>query len=275
MMQIIGIAALAIILVIALTPGLGSSIVSSITGQTVLCDNAPYNPKCTCTDDEEKLEVMAFGIPKHVCELKSKFINPDAPGWEQEAVAYAQDKLYETYPDCNSIKCTEGRLSIDYGWKNYNKRVINVECLTSQMPYQRLNHLVFYVEDGTVESSSCVDYPIPTQNTPITTISFLGTGPGYDMARFRIRTECRGIGTVDERYVYTLPETETEQNVPDWWFHAQGKPDTIQAGNGFYTCSLINPQPRSITIHCTGQCSSKGSIAAEITIRYDGDGRFE
>ncbi len=231
-------------------------------GDPQLCDTEPYSENCYCQSDYEKLSVKAFGIEKYVCESLDKFINPTDSDWEQQAKTYAEQSLLEAYPTCNSIGCADGTETIMLGWKDYEKRLITVECLTSSIPQQILNNIRFHLDTGEIYSNSCGDFIAPTENDPETTISF--EGYKYGLLKFRIYTKCKGIGNVDEKYTHKLPYS---RKAADWYFRGSQGAEEIMEGR-FHTCTLENKLTDGVTIQCTGECNGDGGIGEEFSVRY-------
>lgn len=259
----------AAVVVVLLIPGLLGSIGALIFGSVSNCDDTPYSENCFCEEEEERLTVQAFGLTKFICEIEEKFIDPNDSDWEIQTISFGNQLLAETYPTCNSIGCSQGTLSVDWGWKDFERRAISMECLTSSVPQQRLNNITFFLDDGTVFNSSCGDFVEPDAVEPETEITFVGTGPGIDTFELRIKTECKGVGTVDESYTHILPEGKMAF---DWWFRSTGTNTLVTPvtpGFEFYTCNLVNEQQDSVTVNCVAECSGTGGISAPIKVSFD------
>lgn len=112
----IGTIGIAVIVVIMLLAFFGSGM--AFTAWGILtgpkhCDDAPYEANCVCPDGFNKVStpwvegmIPSFVLTTHSCIDETQ----QAP-----QQSYAQQKLYELFPDCDTISCSETDMSIRYG----------------------------------------------------------------------------------------------------------------------------------------------------------------
>lgn len=270
-LAILGIIALVAIVTTLFVPGVSSSL-QSIIGVKQACIDAPFDPTCICADDEERLNFIAFGVPKFVCEPINKFIDPNDVDWQQQSIDYAESVLEQQYPDCTSRTCESGNWRVTLSAENYENRVILVECLAID---QRFASVWFYVKDGSftqVGPPSCGNYYEPQPGNPAITINYDRDGPGYDMVVLKYRIDCNvGTGTAAGSYTYELPYIKSDSS--SWWFHGIGYPQSVAigvgpSGIGIGSCTLENAGARSVTVDCVAECTGYGGYGGEITLRW-------
>lgn len=246
-----GIIIIAVVAAIVLIPGLGvtaySYIYSAITGEAVSCNIAPYNSACLCNEDEDKLSLEAYSLNKYVCENKEKVVYPGTEGWRIEAINLAQSYIRSEYPECDMATCSNGEWQVDVSWRNFESRVVYVECVNLDNVFSSAS---FDVVTGTPTTVGCKNFYQPSPGEPEMSIYFKQYSTSVTGTTFRnfmvfgARLDCsEGYGTGSGSITYTIPEDMANR---DSW--------EIDSANMF-DCSISEIESRSVKITCSGECT--------------------
>jgi hypothetical protein len=158
-------AVIAVIALILIVPGILGSL-SSLVGNPLSCENAPYDAKCTCGSGERKISVPWLGVPRWDCEnLELLLIDPESPTFEDDAISFTKNYLeYYCGSICTDLSCgstCQGEGGFDsthpsdesenpcmaavYGYGVEGERLVNIECVEVEEWYA----------DGNPKSGTC------------------------------------------------------------------------------------------------------------------------
>ena len=153
---IIGVIAVSLLL-LAMVPGLGNSLIAVTTPFHEECTSAPYDPLCLCLE-EGKQRTQIPGDFRNFCESTSKVINPESdPAWQEKALQYCQERIWAGIPVCSmkGLQCNDAndQLDIDVtvtGVGATLKREVHVMCReqTSPNTLQGVYRCWYDIEDG-------------------------------------------------------------------------------------------------------------------------------
>lgn len=255
----IGIIALATVVVMAFTP-IGTSIASAVFNIPVPCESGRYNPSCICGEGYKKIEIISGG--GWTCEREDSVLNPESLTYEEEAIAYAKQRLMETFPDCDSIEClgnSEIIATVGQGWDG--NRVALVECTDSSqgITFWTINP---DIEDGSFTKAKCVNYyekPSGVNDASMRIDNVIAWDEGRKIQIEGYFTSlCEYAGSAEASIIYTLPETRGDfVSIIDV---ISGIPCTVSTTS------------RTAEIKCTKECGAGGGgpfkVKAEITGTY-------
>lgn len=164
------VAAVAIVAIVLLVPGLLPSLGTLFTTTVSSCEDTPYDTDCFCElGVERKIRVPWLGIPKWSCEnLEALLIDPESATFESDAIAFAEEYLSRWCPSvwvdtCGGYVCgcppenpscggfasshpiypNQACISAVWGYGSQGARVANIECLrmnTWNTPQGELTH---------------------------------------------------------------------------------------------------------------------------------------
>ncbi|MCK5333499.1 MAG: hypothetical protein KAJ24_03225, partial [Candidatus Aenigmarchaeota archaeon] len=159
---IIGLVLLVAAAAVLLTPGLGGSIVASISGEEKMCIETPYDADCLCPDTYTKMNYRL----SYFCESPDTVITPDLPAdptqVDDEALAFAKQSLFDLYDGACDTECPSTATILNTYALNsqdsvYNRNVL-VECReqTDTTITTVYYSILFDLEDGAVLKADCV-----------------------------------------------------------------------------------------------------------------------